>query len=125
MVYDVLLKGGLTTAWKVVNGRLPGYTFDFTYHSNKRWKSGIADIVKSAHSSVYGVIWKIHSSQLPLLLTWQAAGTETSPMGQKVVTISDLEGNVYKCITFYVIRKSKGEEVLGKYHRFPPSRQYR
>jgi len=125
MLYDVLLKAGLTSAWKVVNARLMGYTFDYTYHSNKKWKSGVADIVKHSHGSVYGVVWRLDRLHMQTLLTWQSASTPSSPLAQKLVTVQDLEGNSFNCLTFYVVKKMKGEDILGKYHRFNPSRQYR
>jgi hypothetical protein len=125
MLFDVLLKAGVTSAWKVVNARLAGYSFDYTYHSNSKWKSGVGDMVKNPHSAMYGVLYRVHSSQLALLRAWQLASTPSSPMSQKTVEVTDLDGKAYTCVTFYVVRKSKGEDVLGKYHRFPPSRQYR
>ena len=74
---------------------------------------------------MYGVLYRIHVSQLSLLRQWALASSPASPLAQKTVEVADLEGKMYNCITFYVVRKSKGEDVLGKYHRFPPSRQYR
>jgi hypothetical protein len=125
MVHEVLLRAGIMSAWKVVNAKLLGYMLDYTYHSNLKWKSGVADIVKSTHSSVYGVVWKIHISELPILEAWQMSTTPTSPQAKKIVTVTDDEGTEYTALTFYVVRKSKGDDILLKYHRFPPSRQYR
>lgn len=125
MLYDVLLKVGLTSAWKVSNAKLTGYTYDYTYHSNKKWKSGIADMVKSPHSAMYGVVWRLDLSQMPLLLEWQSATSEDSPLGQKLVSVESASGDVYTGISFYVRKKMRGEDILEKYHRFNPSRQYR
>ncbi|KAH9260689.1 hypothetical protein BASA81_001156 [Batrachochytrium salamandrivorans] len=125
MLYDVLLKAGLTSAWKVSNAKLTGYTYDYTYHSNKKWKSGIADMVKSPHSAMYGVVWRLDLSQMPLLLEWQSATSEASPLGQKLVSVESATGEVFTGISFYVRKKMRGEDILEKYHRFNPSRQYR
>jgi hypothetical protein len=46
MYYDILLNAGIKSAVKVVNARLHGFTYDYTYYSSKVWKSGVADIIK-------------------------------------------------------------------------------
>ena len=74
---------------------------------------------------MYGVLYRVHVSQLAELKTWAMASSQASPLTQKTVEVTDLDGKTYTAITFYVVRKSKGEDVVGKYHRFPPSRQYR
>jgi len=127
MLYDVLLKAGLNTAWKVANAKLLGYTFDYTYHSSSRWKSGVADIVKSLHGVTYGVVYRLHVTQLAALKQWAMASSPASPLTMKSVEVVEMADAAIKhtCVTFYVTKKSKGEDIIGKYHRFNPSRQYR
>ena len=124
MFMDVLFQVGLKRMERLGTGLLKHYRFDYTYFSKVVWKSGVGDILKSSGSHVYGVLFRVPMDLKQELESLNLSGRETSHRDSVMVTV-EIGGKPIKCLTFKSKNRIAGDDILDKYKRFKPSRQYR
>jgi hypothetical protein len=83
----------------------------------------IACLPRQRGRYVVGVLYRLDKAELDLL---DAHNLVNGGHVERIrVNVADKGANIYKAVTYRVSTKVAGEDVVGKYKRFHPSRQYR
>jgi cation transport regulator ChaC len=86
------------------SARLDGYEFDFRRRS-LRWQAGVADIVKQAHASVFGCLWRLPDDEIPALD--KREGVNANPPAYRRLTVTvTAEAKPHTALTYAVVNKS-------------------
>ncbi len=96
----------------VTIGRLAGYRFDFTRHSERR-DGGVADILEKPDSEVWGVVYEVSETEMEALD--RKEGVAVGAYNRKQVEILTIDDETIPVLTYSVVPKDGPFAPTSKY----------